>query len=777
MKYKYLEADKYITYHEDDEILHEIKVKLPKPPPIEGIDGYGLPKKKQKFRVPEYPKRLKKLSRKASSIQDVWDELTKYSDIYEEEIQFIEREWDRIHNGYWVFINGKPTYIDGWHYKYLVYWQLDIGLPEYRSRDRKFFIFARYTYTTTEAYYTYRVIDRETEEPISHFSTENELRKYLRDKSPSNYRAQKGDFFVDLGRRVCYGFNYPKHRREGATYKADHILFAIVSSQYKAHGGIQSMDKESAKKAFTKAVVKPWKKLPFFFSPEFAGSTDPKSVLELDMPATRSSSGSNVNIDTGLESMIDFATTVSRQFYDGDKLKGLHNDECGKTKLENVNERWAVQKKCLAQGNGISIHGLAMNTSTVGEMSEQGGDAYFRLCENSHYDKRNITGQTQSGLFNLFIPAYDGLENFIDIFGESIIEDPTEKDIWRWENPVRDTDGNLIGAKRYLNDQLISILLRKDEDSIKEYEEEIRLHPTSYSQCFQTAGSGSGLNIKKLAQREQTLKFDRTMTKRGNFMWANNEKDTRVIWVDDPIDGRWNISLELPDNQSNIRVFETVSDPQKPGEFKDVWRPGIPWKFTAGADPFKFNKTEGKRISNGGGNVFFERDRSIDPDGKPISEWQTYRNVCTYSFRPSHKDLYSEDMLMMCIYYGAMMYPEINIPTVWDYFELRGYGGYLKYARTPDGKFRNTPGFNAKGAMQNKIMQLHQDYIENYLILERHIEIVREQMKIKGIEDITNYDLFTAVGASFLGSEIDYRNIYGDDMGDENKGPDISDFF
>jgi len=39
--------------------------------------------------------------------------------------------------------------IDGWHYFYCEWWNIDAGLPKYRDRDRKFFLFARKIYTET----------------------------------------------------------------------------------------------------------------------------------------------------------------------------------------------------------------------------------------------------------------------------------------------------------------------------------------------------------------------------------------------------------------------------------------------------------------------------------------------------------------------------------------------------------------------------------------------------------------------------------------------------
>ena len=537
------------------------------------------------------------------------------------------------------------------------------------------------------------------------------------------------------------------------------------------------MDGESAKKAFDKAIVKPWRKMPFFFKPRYDGNTNPQTQLYFDVPAVRiGGKGSLVNIDTGLETTINYAKTANRGWYDGDKLAFLNNDELGKTPLENVAERWGVQKKCLAQGNGRFIKGLALNTSTVGEMSEKGGAAFKRLCDLSHWDERNKLGQTSSGLINLFIPAYDGLEGFIDIFGESIIGNPKETDLWRIPNPSRNINGKLIGAKEYLENIRTDLLLRDDEESMVEYEEEIRLHPTSFNECFIRAGSGSGLNLKKITKRIKELMDDPSVAQRGNLKWRNNEPDTVVEWEPDEINGRFVFSHILDASESNKKQKVRITDEN--GEEKDVWMPTYFWKYTSSSDSYKFRKTEGRRLSQGGGSTFMHRDKDVDPDDKPIDEWITNRFVCTYLYRPLDPDDYAEDMLMMCVYWGSMMFPEINIATVWDHFIRRSYDGYLKYAIDPNGKQKKTPGMNLLGKTTQKVMQAQQQYIEHHCDRECHLDYLLQCKAMRGIEDITNHDLFASCGVNLVGVETDYsrfRPYYETES--QDKTGDIRQFF
>ena len=374
------------------------------------------------------------------------------------------------------------------------------------------------------------------------------------------------------------------------------------------------------------------------------------------------------------------------------------------------------------------------------------------MCRGSHFQERNPSGQTDTGLYNFFIPSFEGLDGFIDIFGNSIIDDPTEDDLWKIPSPVRDSNGALQGARRYLIETRENLLLRDDLESMELYEEEVRLHPIYFSECFITSGSGAGLNLKKIVKRYKELQFDDTVTKRVDFEWYQGVQDSRVVMVDNPYNGKFIVSLELPDSQASQKYSKnTFYD----GEWNVMWYPKNPTRFVSSSDAYAFMKTRGKRMSKGGGNVFMRYDPTID-DGKTIDQWQTYRDVCTYSHRQKDPEEYAEDMLMMCVYWGCGMFPEINIPLIWNYFVKRGYAPYLLYELMPNGQLKTTPGFFAKGPYQQKIFQKHQQYIENHVNRQRHIEILEEAKSIKGVEELKDYDLFVSTGGSYIADEVAY---------------------
>jgi len=705
---QYEEPDKFIWVNTDDKDLFPIKIDLPEMPEPHLIDNWDIQAEEQMWHPPKLPKRLKELQTRYETIDDTWAELEAHPDIYEEEIEFIRREWHRRLYGYWFWNNGKPTYMDGWHYFFCAWWHIDIGLPKYRDRDRRFFLFARKIYTETK----YPKFDKKTGHAIIDKKGECE--------------------WIDTLKRLFYGFNYAKHRREGATYKAELINYEIISRTLGAWGGIQSMNDVQARKCFLKHLVSPWKKLPFFFKPNYEGSTSPKTELSFSPPAVRlSSKGSLSSSELGLESKIDYEM-ADPSAYDGDKLYFHHDDEVGKLKKGlSCWDRHQVVKECLAIGGDII--GFTIKTSTVGEMEKGGGKAFKHQCKLSNYYERNPNGQTVSGLATLFIPADDGLEGFIDQYGMSVIGTPTKRQAA--------FIGRNIGAREYLLNKRKGLVDKGDQEGLSE---QIRLYPLRFAECFRTATKSSGFNMNKLETYIDELTFSRQDIAVGNFQWKDNIRDGKVIFVANP-DGKFRVSHQLDSDQTNKKIWDD-----------DVggWRPANTHWGVAGGDPFKFNKTEGNRKSKGGGAVV--RKGKITDGNFTMKR----KFVCTYAVRTYDKDTYAEDMLMMCIYYGVQMFPEINVPLLWDYFVARGYGEYLLYKVDPTSfEFSKTPGGQTGEKIKQQIFTEWMDWIEHEADEETHIEILEECKDIDGPEDMTNYDLFTAGGYALLGTHGIYDEL------------------
>lgn len=704
---EYSLAEQFIDFNKNDPDLDVIRVYLPRQPKSHLIDGYGLPPKEQFFKRHEIPNKLIELEHSCSTLEDIWDTIKNNYRYYKKEVEFIKKAWYHRLNGYWFYNNGIPTFIDGWHYFALNFWKYDIGYPEYRDRDRMFYIFARYCYTDTKTFKTLNKDDFAVPNSQGHYD------------------------MVDLKRRICYGFNYPKMRREGATFRAELINFEIISRTKNANGGIQSKDEESAKSAFEGKLLQPFKELPFFFKPEVENVMN-KSMLKFSPSNKRLGKTNTFYRDLGLGSAIDYRSSTLKA-YDGWKLYFKHDDEEGKSDGVDINKRFSIASKCMSTGNGHNIFGFTISTSTVGEMEADGGNAYYKMCKNSRWSKRDKNGQTANGKYNLFIPSYIGLEGYIDKYGNSVVDTPTKEQA----EFIKDN----IGAKEYLENK--RNFLRRTE-AFEELSENIRQYPTCFAECFLPSSKNQGFNIDKLQSRIGILRnqiHGNTALRQGDFERVDkSDPDSNVIFVDNKENGKFYLSVVLSNKESNKRHREFYNE-------KYVWFPDNKSKFSASGDCFMYNKTADNRKSDGAFTVFHKRDKMIDPDSKPMSEWETYRFACTYSNRTFDRDEYLEDCLMACQYYGCGIFPENNVDHIERYFTEKGYDGYLIYEFDyKTGRYKERAGISAQEGSKQKLFATTMTYIERNCFRENHDLLLEQWLKIKGIEEMTKYDLLASAG-------------------------------
>ena len=690
-RWKYKQHDRHIIFNDGDEDLTPIKYELPDPPALESIEGYGLKPADQFFTRPTFSRRLRDLMRRSDlAPSQKWKAMQADPIFYANEILFIQREWERIETGYWYFNNGRPTYITGVHYFYLVYWTMDIGHPYFKMRDREWFLF---------------------------------LEMVLRDP-------------------YCYGFNYPKLRREGATSKATCYRYYRAMMYSNSHVGLQSKTEDDAEKVHEHHMIFAWREMPFFFQPIFDGKLDSKQTVRFFTPQIKN------NPDYGseaLKSWIDYESSVENA-YDSQKLHALHNDEIGKLVGVDCNKRWAIQKPCLYQGT--KKIGIALNTSTVEEMDNKGGKEFKKLCDGSHFQTKSpVTMQTKTGLYNLFIPATEGLE------GEDPVTNKSFIDKYGFD------DKNL--AEKYL---LARRQMFKDTGDIEGLIEEMRQNPIMWKECWLRSAKDCNFNLAIIEEVLDKYRHGNPDVRVGNFLRPMGQPDGIVYWEDDPL-GRFKVSFLFDTaSQSNAQIID----------HNGVRWPRNTQRFVAGGDTFKFKVTKGGRKSNGGGAVFWKLDFTVDKVDTLPHELKSERFICTYDYRPDSKDVFAEDMLNMCVYYGCEMFPETNVTTIWDHFESRGYGGYLFYRVDSRNRVSVTPGAQMLEKLKEDIFQAYQSHIQRSGLRERHPELMQQCKDIEGPEYMTDYDLFTAGGLALVGSK---KSIFNPDFSSPDKESDLDDYF
>jgi hypothetical protein len=726
--YKYIkdyqDADAYCVVHEDDRHLIPIYIPLPEPPEWHLIDGFGLPAEEQMFKRVYMPKKLRGIQYNANTIEDVWDEIEQRPYNHKDSVEWIKKQVYHELNGYWFFCHGKPTYITGDNYVYCMFWHLiDTGYPEYRNRDRKWYLF----------------------------------NEYIR------------------GLPNFCGFNSPKHRRAGDTSRASQINYFTANKKIDALTGIQSKTEPDAKKVYSKHIIKPWKKLPFIFKPLHDSTDNPKGGLSFVPPANIASKdsetgkkGSILSRSVGLESEIGFRSS-DEQSYDGDKLHFHHGDESGKTTEANVYDRHGVIKECLQQGAGRYIFGHCINTSTVEEMEGKGGRNFKDLCDASQFHDQydSDVGKTKTWMATLFIPAYDGLEGFVDQYGQSIIESPTDEQYEYMLSQAKDGGIGMqrIGAKEYLEGLDKQYVESGDTENLLKLR---RKYPSKYAHCWTTSNSDTGMPHEIIEDRLAELSLIKArkgnkLVFTGDFIPADQtDPKSPIIFVEND-NGKFEVSKLLDYKDTNKYIIKD-----------GMYLPGNMGFGIAGGDPFGFNRTKNRRMSNGGGAVFMYRT-IFDRDGVDVLDWEGNRFVCTYNRRPASKDEYCQDMLNMCRYYGILINVEQNKPDLMDYFEDAGYGGFLKrMVNKKTGKFEVNPGTFMGDAAKQKVWTRLRDHLKLHGHREMHADILEECRDIEGIEKMVDFDVFTASGLCLIGMDED---IYEQSIEEEYKEFDIKDFF
>ena len=487
----------------------------------------------------------------------------------------------------------------------------------------------------------------------------------------------------------CYGMCYLKNRRSGFSFmsSAELVNQATISSD--ARFGILSKSGSDAKKMFTDKVVPISVNYPFFFKPIQDGMDRPKTELAYRVPAsklTRRKLESNEQLREldGLDTTIDWKNTGDNS-YDGEKLKLLAHDESGKwERPDNILNNWRVTKTTLRLGRRIV--GKCMMGSTSNAL-DKGGNNFKKLYRNSDVTKRNRNGQTSSGLYSLFIPMEWNYEGYMDTYGSPVFLTPKDK--------VYGIDGLSveIGVIEHWENEAEG--LKEDQDGLNEF---YRQFPRTEKHAFRDETKQSLFNLVKIYEQIDYNEGINNIKKisKGNFQWSNGVKDTRVVFIPSN-NGRFNISW-FPDSTLQNRVI--LKDGKK--------FPGNEHVGAFGCDSYDISGTVDGRGSNGSLHGLTKFSMEAAPPNHFFLE---------YIARPETAEIFFEDVLMACVFYGMPILAENNKPRLLYYFKRRGYRGFS--INRPD-KIWNKLSVAEKevGGIPNSgedIKQAHAAAIETYI--------------------------------------------------------------
>ena len=486
-----------------------------------------------------------------------------------------------------------------------------------------------------------------------------------------------------------YGMCYLKNRRSGFSFmsSAETTHQATMSSD--ARFGILSKSGADAKKMFTDKVVPISINYPFFFKPIQDGMDRPKTELAYRIPAsklTRKKLDSNEQLEelVGLDTTIDWKNTGDNS-YDGEKLKLLVHDESGKwEKPDNILNNWRVTKTCLRLGS--KVIGKCMMGSTSNAL-EKGGANFKQLYENSNAEKRNRNGQTGSGLYSLFIPMEWNYEGYIDTYGLPVFDTP--------KKPIKGIDGELIdmGVIEHWENEVEG--LKDDQDGLNEF---YRQFPRTEKHAFRDEAKESLFNLTKIYEQvdyNEDLKNSAVVTT-GSFQWKNGIKDTTVEFYPNK-NGRFKITWVPSYNLQNRVIIKN-----------GVKYPGNEHIGAFGCDSYDISGTVDKKGSNGALHGLTKFSMEDAPTNHFFLE---------YISRPQTAEIFFEDVLMACVFYGMPILAENNKPRLLYHFKRRGYRGFAM--NRPDKTIHKLSVTEKEiGGIPNSsqdIKQAHASAIETYI--------------------------------------------------------------
>jgi hypothetical protein len=358
-----------------DAVADRLEFTRPEPPTDpRTIDGYKLPREKQKFQY--YTKKEKQM----------WEErmlLDETDSRHQEFLDFISEEWRRRRDGYWFFNGGKLEYITGSHYMFLQYWMIPVA-KDGRNRVSN-----------------------------ADFRDVHRTLFYCLDVAKNDNR--------------CYGLLYYSMRRIGKTIVATSHGFFDTTAHKQQKMTIQSKNEKDGKGVYLK-LVESWKEIPSFFKPLDSEDSNPQSQLSFSQKKSKGAVSEREYSNAYLDSFIRHDSSKETAL-DGRAFSYIIQDEVGKCERPlDCNERWNVSKECLAVGT--EIIGFAYVTSTIEDFEKFASKEAEELWDRSDaVNKINeTTDRTESGLYRLFMPAYYGFQgkdkegnSFVDEWGYSDI--------------------------------------------------------------------------------------------------------------------------------------------------------------------------------------------------------------------------------------------------------------------------------------------------------------------------------------------------------------------
>tara|TARA_R100000995_G_scaffold31720_1_gene14191 strand:- start:928 stop:2025 length:1098 start_codon:yes stop_codon:yes gene_type:complete len=237
-------------------------------------------------------------------------------------------------------------------------------------------------------------------------------------------------------------------------------------------------------------------------------------------------------------------------------------------------------------------------------------------------------------------------EGFIDEFGRPVFNTPGQETFG--------PDGELIdvGVIDHWQNEVDG--LKGDQDALNEF---YRQFPRTTEHAFRDETKNSIFNLVKIYEQiDYNEELGRTLgVTVGSFQWTNGVKDTQVVFTPDP-NGRFKVSWIPPSNlQNRVTLKNGIKYPRNEhiGAF--------------GCDSYDISGTVDGKGSKGALHGLTKFSMEDAPANTFFLE---------YLARPQTAEMFFEDVLMACVFYGMPILAENNKPRLLYYLRRRGYRGF-----------------------------------------------------------------------------------------------------
>lgn len=516
---------------------------------------------------------------------------------------YIKEEVIRCREGFYFMNKGVLTYITGKHYFYIQWWKLEDDIyPEFRDVDRRWFL------------------------------------------------------FLDFWERIlwCLGIVRGKKRREGASSQATSNLIYECIFFKNTNSGLVSKSEKDSKETFTEMVAKGYRELPFFLKPKLLNREN--SVTELVFEYITSDPK-----EKSARSKANYRAPVLNA-YDRGRLSRVLLDEFGKLEADiPASVLFAILKKVLVKG--VKRVGFAEMPSTVNSW-KKGGSEFKKIWDGANQFQK-VGNVTANRLVKYLSAAWDGYEGFIDEYGMSVTDIPTDEQykylVDKWV-VIDEYSGDVIselteediklGSKRYV------LIKRRAGLTGTDLEEEIRQNPCDEDEMFMAANVDCAFDGYAINKRINELK-DNPVFKRSVIFYKN--PNGVVEWRDIKKGEEsfcWKITWFPPKGEEN----KSTNNNSFP----------IPGRTTDGAiavDSYS-NSQGGRKYGSKASALIGRKFDSLDPknSGKAIGH--------LYG-RPSEKDELHYQVMYASVFYGYKSYYEMTADDFYGFFKDKGHLGYL----------------------------------------------------------------------------------------------------